>query len=64
MTKPNFRAEANRLTGCRGMEDDSFSEEVRTALELAYNRGIYDYFQGIAIQEDCGMGSIINDNRN
>ncbi len=33
MTEPNFRAHANRIMGCQGMEEDSWREEIIATLE-------------------------------
>lgn len=45
--KPNLRAEANRLLGCIGMDENSLFEEILSALEMAYVAGI------LSKKDDC-----------
>lgn len=40
MTEPNFRAEANRLVGCKNMPDDEFAEEIMFTLTEIYQLGL------------------------
>ena len=37
---PNFRAEANHLMGCKGMEEESLREEIVAYLEKAWMDGL------------------------
>lgn len=38
-TKPNYRSIANRLVGCRGMDDESFFQEIIGELKAADMNG-------------------------
>lgn len=40
MKEPNFRAEANRLVGCKGMEPEAFRDEILFTLMEIYNQAL------------------------
>lgn len=43
----NYRAEANRLAGCKGMDDESFFREIHMALQNAAMAGRIDAYNDV-----------------